>query len=461
MNKKFRDLSEVLSGRWALLGFFAVFITLAARIAFTRVYPLPYDEGFHFGLIQLYTHHLNPFLAGQPAGADAFGAVARDPSYLYHYLMSFPLRLISLFTHVTIQQVVALRLLNIGFGVGSLALLRKLAMRLGASAVMANLTVLALAVTPVFYDLSGQINYDNILIPLTLLTLLETWSVADIIKRGQVSVARLGRLLALLLLTSLIQYSFLPIMVAICVYLVVLLIGQSHRKSLHWNVNWKSRSTLLAIVLVVVSATLWTQRYGVNLVTYHTPDPQCGTVLSVQDCSQYGPWYRNYLLHESYAAHAPNGLQVGSFTKLWARTMYYGVYSLVHTRSNAVVSTPINAVRIAAKFMLAGSLLYGLLRWHRAKGTGVPWALLGLVGFAYTLALWAQNFSDFRHLGAVVAIQGRYLLLVLPIVYALMARMYTLLAQDIQSAQLLATKAIQRVLYSARQAIRFRTYPFS
>lgn len=467
-------LSKLIGSRATFIIFCAVFIFLAGRIAFTRIYPLPFDEAFHFGLIKLYTHHLNPFLATQPAGANAFGAVARNPSYLYHYLMSFPLRVIGLFAHSTIQQVIALRVIDIGFGVLSLVLLRKLARRLGASAALANLAVLAMAVTPVFYDVSGQINYDDLMIPLAILSLLGALSVISAIKRGHVPSVKLGLLLALILLTSLVKYAFLPIMTGIFVYIASLLIIRSFRKDLQWNVPWKSWSVGLTVLAVLASSGLWLQRYGVNLVAYHTPAPQCSAVLNVSACSQYGAWYRNYMLQQTYAQHPVQGLEIVGFTKSWAHSMYDRAYSLVSGKPGAVVFTPISAVVIFAKFIMAAAFLYGLVRWRKVKGS-IPWAFFGLIVFGYIAAIWAQNFIDFHRLGAFVGIQGRYMLLILPIIYATMARLYTFLAQDARAIyqrtlisnealypetdELLSrrTKTAQYVAYNIRRVTGFRT----
>src|SRR4051812_29328265 len=80
---------------WAIL---ALFVLQSAWIALSGRYPMAFDEDFHLGIIRLFAHHASPFWSTQPAGADAFGAVARDPSYLYQWLMSFPYRLISAIT---------------------------------------------------------------------------------------------------------------------------------------------------------------------------------------------------------------------------------------------------------------------------------------------------------------------------------------------------------------------------
>jgi hypothetical protein len=101
---------------------------------------MAFDEDFHLGIIRLYAHHLLPFWSSQPVGGDAYGAVARDPSYLYHYLMSFPYWLISQFTHDTTIQVLILRFINIGLFASGLVLFRRLLTRTFASPALLHLS---------------------------------------------------------------------------------------------------------------------------------------------------------------------------------------------------------------------------------------------------------------------------------------------------------------------------------
>ena len=49
---------------YIIIGFFVV---EALWFVFSAIYPMAFDEDFHFGLIQLYSHHLSPFLSEQPA----------------------------------------------------------------------------------------------------------------------------------------------------------------------------------------------------------------------------------------------------------------------------------------------------------------------------------------------------------------------------------------------------------
>src|SRR4051812_32904691 len=91
--------------------FYATIVLLVLEslwIALTARYPQPFDEQVHFGLIQLHAQSWLPFFTNQPTGADAYGAVVRDPSYLYHYLMSFPYRLLAHATSSEAAQIIGL-----------------------------------------------------------------------------------------------------------------------------------------------------------------------------------------------------------------------------------------------------------------------------------------------------------------------------------------------------------------
>src|SRR5438270_10470354 len=91
---------------WFILAFL---ILQAAWIALSGRYPMAFDEDFHLGIIKLYAHHISPIWNGQPENADVFGAVARDPSYLYQYFMSFPYRLLSVLTESQTAIIIILR----------------------------------------------------------------------------------------------------------------------------------------------------------------------------------------------------------------------------------------------------------------------------------------------------------------------------------------------------------------
>ena len=156
----------ILSSRRFFWIIFVFFVFESIWIAFSAIYPMAFDENFHFGLIRVYSHYWLPFLNAQPPHADAYGAVARDPSYLYHYLMSFPYRLIALVVHGQTGQIIILRLLNIGlFSIG-LILFRKVLLRARISRALTNMSLLLFALIPIAPQLAAHINYDNLIFPL-------------------------------------------------------------------------------------------------------------------------------------------------------------------------------------------------------------------------------------------------------------------------------------------------------
>src|SRR5260221_3428494 len=195
----------------ALLGLQAVWFALSAR------YPMAFDENFHFGLIQLHTNQWLPFFTNQPAHADIYGPVARDPSYLYHFLLSVPYRLITLFTYNQAVQVIILRFINIALALGAVILARRVLFRLGISRALSHASLLLFALVPIVPFLFAHINYDNLFFLVLIWTLLLTFDWLDALKRHQVSLSQTITLLSLLALGCLVKYPFLPVAVAIAV----------------------------------------------------------------------------------------------------------------------------------------------------------------------------------------------------------------------------------------------------
>jgi hypothetical protein len=454
MTKKQRETFFSAQKIFIFSGISTLFVALAAKIAFVRQFPLPYDEGFHFGLIRLYAHHLNPFLASQPAGADGLGAVARDSSYLYHYLMSFPYRFIALFAHSEIVQVWILRGLNILLGLVTLGLVYRLARRCGLSVLGSQLVILALAITPVFYDLAGSINYDNLLVPLTLTSLLLTLSIRDRLKRGEMPVSATVGLGSLLLVTSLVKYTFLPLMVGIALYVAFITLRQMRGRSMtllgqHVRQLAYGRQFLL-IVCLLLSSVLWAQRYGVNMVSYHTPHPQCDAVLSVAACEQYAPWARNYQLHQTRAARPMPASSALYFTFSWVRSMYIQLFSIVSYRPDgSVLYTTQTTLRYIARTLVLCGVIAAIFTWQILARQRSRWGLFATVAGLYLLSLYVQNLSDFRNLHAMVAIQGRYLLPILPLVYIAVAAASSLVIEDFRHLVRLTFRQGLRLRYLA------------
>ncbi len=389
----------------------------AAWIALSGRYPMAFDEDFHVGIIRLYAHHVSPFWSGHPAGADAFGAVARDPSYLYQWLMSFPYRVISAFTANQVIQVLVLRFINIGLFAGGLVIYRRLLSMTGASKAAINFCLLIFVLLPVTPLLAAQINYDNLFLPVTGLALLLTVRLADEIRVKKRINGRSAIILAIVcLLASLVKFAFLPIFVAIAVYLAVVVyktLPRKHRLAVVWE-RGMGRMGWLLVLGLVLSTSLFAERYGLNFIRYHTPVPACEQVLTKVQCTAYAPWARDSQLVtiKTDSGH----LNAASFNFEWFYGMWFRLFFAVdgpasnfETRGPLLV--PAVSALIAAPLLIVVAIWQSkrLIRRYRPPVFG----LFSLASLFYLVALWLQEYKSYLQTGQPVAINGRYLLPVL------------------------------------------------
>ena len=421
---------------WSLAGckrflgsraFFYVLVALlvlqAAWIALSSRYAMAFDENFHFGIIQMYAQHWLPFLNQQPAGADAFGAVARDPSYLYQYLMSFPYRFIHLFTSNQTTLVLWLRAINIALLASSLVLWRRLLLRFGASRTLAQLCLLIFVLIPVVPLLGAQINYDNLMIPVVAGILLLALRVNDgLAPKKPLPLTALTELIIACLLASLIKYPFLPIFVAIVIFVII----RIHATQRNWpqlgrdliiGIRRLSTSRLMLLVAgLVISLGLFSQRYVVNLVDYHTPIPDCAQVLTVQQCQAYGPWNRDYFLAQNKVnpTRSPLSFTADWFYGMWLRSFFAVAGPDTDFQTRGPLLIPAYTAIIVPAAALVAALLYGQRLWRRYNQSAL--LLFGLTAGIYIVTLWLDEYKSFLHTGVSVAINGRYLFLVLPLV---------------------------------------------
>jgi len=428
-----RRVETVLAARtfwWFVLG---LLVAQATWIALSGRYPMAFDEDFHLGIIRLYAHHLSPFLSGQPAHADQFGAVARDPSYLYHYLMSFPYRLIAQLTGDQTLQVLVLRAINIGLLTGGVVLYRRVLLRMGTSRELAHLCLLIFVLIPVVPLLAAQINYDNLLLPLVAIILLLGFRFEEHLARERrIDLAALLLLAGLAMLTSLVKYAFLPIFAAVGMFVAVRLWQRRRTLPAPWlglPAAWRQLSRwaqLGCIILLVAASGLFVERYGVNLVRYHTPVPDCGQVLTVEQCSHYGPWIRdyNYKLNtlDTDAVHSPLTFAADWFYGMWLRLFFAvdGPATQFQTRGPLLLPGLAGIAFAVGGVLAVMAALPKLWRKHR-RGAPRVWLTAAAV-ICYVAALWLDNYRAYVETGQPVAINGRYLVPVLLPVLVLAAR---------------------------------------
>lgn len=421
-----RLLTRTFKGRIFFLGLMSFFVAESLWIAFSAAYPQAFDEDFHFGIIQIYAHHWLPFLSTQPANADQFGGVAHDPSYLYHYLMSFPYRIIAAFLHGQMSQVIALRLINIAlFGLG-IVLFRRVLLRAGISAALTNVSLFVLIFIPIVPQLAAQINYDNLLMPIVAWMCLMVFDLTRAVREGLPFLRTLAVMLCIGLLGCLVKFPFLPIFAACVLFVgyVTIRTFRGHFADLLALIRadfaaLKRRTKLLLLAILLVSAGLFSQRYVVNIVEYGEPVPDCAAVLSVQRCQAYSPWARNY--NDSLNRQQPASVAI--YMGEWLYGLWFRLFFAINGPTSGYQNYPSLPLPSAAAIVLAlfGVAVLGQF-WRQTFRRNDYLAFFLLVIVCYCGALWLDDYAQYLKTGQPVAINGRYLLPVLLPMAAIIGR---------------------------------------
>jgi hypothetical protein len=409
---------RVLRSKRFFYAILVLFVVESVWIAISAAYPMVFDENTHFGVIQLYAHRWNPIFFHQPPDASWAGPLAREPSYLYQYLMSFPYRVVAHFTDSQMIQVVSLRFINIALFGSALVLFRRLLLRTKVSPAIVHVVLLFFVLTPVVPLLAGQINYDNLVMPLAALALLGALKIRDQISKSKyLPAGSLLLLLAICMFSSLVQFAFLPIFAAIFLWLAWVIwrrykagkleLGNGLRKS--WaNSTWQ-RKVLVGVPLVI-AASMFIEMYGVNAVAYHNLTPACDQVLSRQECAGYGGWQRNQLALAQKVPVNGNPLLFGaSWTYRMLIAMFYTSSGGASPNALYLSINPLPVVFVTALLIfLVGVIL--AIRYHRIIFSRYKYlGFLAFVCLFYAAMLWLRNYQDYMHVGQKIAINGRYL----------------------------------------------------
>ncbi|HSW85846.1 MAG TPA: hypothetical protein VLF79_04565 [Candidatus Saccharimonadales bacterium] len=401
-----------------------ILIVQAAWIALTGRYPMAFDEDFHLGIIRLYAHHWLPIWSGQPPGADMFGAVARDPSYLYQYILSWPYRLIALFTNDQNLQVIILRAINIALFAYGVILFKRLLEKTKASNSVINISILLFVLIPIVPLLAAQINYDNLFLPVTAFILLKTWEFKDRLNSSnKIDIKALMSLIIFCMLASLVKYAFLPIFIAIIIYILFSL--WKNNRSLKGIFN-KTRSAWLKLdrwwriglaLTFIVTSLLFAERYIINIIRYHSPVPNCNKILSVSACSKYGPWIRDYTFENNKVEVSRSPV---IYTKQWLYGMWFRSYFAVDGPSTDFQTRrPLPVPSYSAIFFTVLAFIAAIAKrktlYRKYNGQLISF-LLG-VAFIYVATLWVDEYLAFLRTTQPVAINGRYLIpVILPVI---------------------------------------------
>ena len=420
--KIFSKINEFFNSKLLFKLIIIIFIIEALWIALSASYPQAFDENFHFGLIKIYSHFWTPFLSSQPANGNAFGAVARDPSYLYHYLMSFPYRIFAHFFHNQVAQIIYLRIINIIlFSIG-LIFFYKIMLKTNLSKAFTNTSMLIFILIPIVPQLAGQINYDNLVFLETGLVCLLTLKAIDQLKNRVVDPKNIFSIIIISILSSITKFEFMPIFLAIAIYLIFIAL-----KSFNYSIlnilknlqkNWQITSTVaktLIVIFMIISLSLFIQRDGYNLIAYHTINPRCNKILSNTDCKSYSVWYHDYISHQLVTTHAINPkTNIIIYLGEWLYWIWYRLFFAVSGPVTDFANYPPLPLPSAGFIIITLVSLLAFIKL-RAKLFNINnyVNLIILIILIYLTALIYEGWKTYQYTGVLELMNGRYLIPIL------------------------------------------------
>lgn len=385
----------------------SLFLLQAVWIALSNNYGSPHDEKYHFGLVQVYSQQPTPFIEDQPESYDQFGDVERGTSYLYHYALSFPYKVASAMSDDVMFQVVFLRLINVLFVAASLFLFKKILDRLFENSLVSNMALFAVIMIPVFTYVAAGISYDNLVLLGFAAALYLT---LRLIRRFSYPILLLW--VSVNALTSLVKYAYLPLALALFVGLVLYYLfawKKQRPRIVKAARSWRRWSTIVLAVIALAAGSLFAERYVGNVISYGTPLPDCAKILSAERCQSWAPWQRNELARERNETKTRASLP--SYALTWVQKMQstsLGIYR------SSVTQPALPILAVAGWVLLALSVVLGVLNWKYLLRNKALLIALGSAGF-FVAVLFVMNYKDYQALGIPVAIQGRYLILLLPL----------------------------------------------
>ncbi|MDB5170196.1 MAG: hypothetical protein JWN82_592 [Candidatus Saccharibacteria bacterium] len=407
-----------LSSRKALYLILALFSFESLWIALSSRFPMAFDEQVHYGITKLHTTTWLPFFGHLPAYANEFGPVTRDPSFLFYYLQSFPLRLIALFTDSLTVQIIVLRILNIGLVVAGLVVFRRLLLRLGLNSLRSNIIIGFFCLIPVFPLMAGQVSYDNMAFLMTaVVLLLGVKFLQRFQKDGSIDASTLTALLLSGLFASMVKYPFLPIFAAVVLCAGWVVVRNFHKTTKAYVAWWKPlalKFKVLVVTSLIVGTGLFAGSYGLNLVRYHNPVPKCDKVLSIDECRIYAPWNRDYVA--SLTPHDEPGLRdTLNYFPHWVRQMMHETFFIVTSYYDNQGKAYYHGNEPLPILFVTGWVLFVIGSVAVVLNLRFLWAnpayrLLLITLVLYTLALLQMELSLFQKTGNAVAIHGRYLI---------------------------------------------------
>jgi hypothetical protein len=459
-------LIDKIGSRPVTIAIIGVFALQAAWVAVSARLVM-YDEQYHLAAIKAFSSRWTPFIRQSTADGPV-GDIERYGSYLYHYLLSFPYRAARAMELSDGATLVVLRIVSVLFVSGALAYAWRLFGELGAGPVTANVALAIVAMMPLTVFLAGALSYDNLL---ALLATAFLFYGLRLYKADEIDVGLWLRVLLVGGLAAVTKFSFLaiaPVIMAGLVFRQVPLMRSGLGPAVRGFFLAHPRGVTLArgslAVAALLACALVVERYVLNLLYYGTPFPSCLAVHPASICRMYPVLATNYDLAATHVPVSPS--LSGALTYLsyqWIPLMLKFLTYIGIVGAGGVRLTSYGPAIFGVLLTWSIPVAFGLVALSVTVLPRVRGARLLLTAAAvYTLVLFVDNYTSYAKLGAPASVQGRYILLVLPIIAGLAciagAQLVTLGSASASARPIAAVCAVVMIAFAMSQGGGVTTY---
>lgn len=408
-----------------------IFFLQALWFAVSVKYKIPPDEIFHFTFINFYSEQpitsgplipgqesLVPYVHGESSDSGFMRDIQRIPGYLYHYFLSFILRMVSFFTEDLGVKVFALRFINILIALSGLIVFKKLFSKLTSSQFTINITLALVTSVTMFVGVAGSINYDNAKFLISSASLL---FLVKIIQKQRIK--DIFILVLLLSLGLLVKKTFILVALPITLVLLIDFFILNSRNLDKFTKNAKKdffgsfKLNIVFLILLLIPLGLVFERYAYNQVNYGSLTPACTDLYKKDICMKNSLFKRNYQqkMHAEAVKEAGGGVAINPMehSSDWVYRMYSGSFfylghQSIHPNSKTIAISMVYVATIAS---------FVVLYYRRGEVLESPIdKYLVFIAVFFIAGVFIFNLNTYMSLHAKFGYQGRYLLPVLPII---------------------------------------------
>lgn len=316
------------------------------------------------------------------------------------------------------HQIILLRLVNVVYGIFTVVISYKLAREIITKKWWPLLVVFLLTNTLMFTMLSGGISYDNLT---NLCAVAAVYFLVRVLK-GKKFVHNSLLLIMITGIGCMVKKTFLPLALIMFIIWLIHIIRNYRALDLKIKLDWKL-SLVGLITLGIITLNVFV--YGVNLVKYRQPIPDCTDIISQERCdlSVFVRRARDMkfpaeklTLRDVIEEQKMNPLSY--FDEYWRTRMNTTIYGFMGHQSYYPIQL-LPFYKVLYLFVLIAAVKY----W---KNQDFVFYSLIVITLLYLLVILASSYneelmSDFRHVG----VQGRYLFPVITPIYILVVQFFS------------------------------------